>query len=145
VLAYIGVRIFNDHPVLGVGWQGSALEPSYSSYLDDARRRYPSVSEESLPSPEHPWGVQNAFVQAAADLGVAGLLALLGVFAAGAWTALAGYRRGPPGALVPLLWLVIAAAELTALGLFAGVPVNALLWLGLGLAVASRVVPRSHP
>ena len=84
--------------------------------------------------------MQNAFVQAAADLGVPGLLALLGLFAAGLWTAIAGYRRGPPEALVPLLWLVIAAAELTALGLFAGVPVDALLWLALGLAVASRRV-----
>jgi hypothetical protein len=144
VLGYIGVRIFLDHPVLGVGWQGSALEASYAPYLDDARRRYPSVSEESLPSPEHPWGVQNAFVQAAADLGLPGLLALLGVLAAGMWTALAGYRRGPPDALVPLLWLLVAAAELTALGLFAGVPIDALLWLGLGLAVASRTVSRSE-
>jgi hypothetical protein len=143
VLGYIGVRIFLDHPVLGVGWQGSALEASYAPYLDDARRRYRSVSEESLPSPEHPWGVQNAFIQAAADLGLPGLLALLGLFAAGMWTALAGYRRGPPQALVPLLWLVVAAAELTALGLFAGVPIDALLWLALGLAVASRTVPRS--
>lgn len=143
VLGYIGLRIFLDHPVLGVGWQGSALESSYAPYLDDARRRYPSVSEESLPSPEHPWGVQNAFIQAAADLGLPGLLALLGLLATGMWTALSGYRRGPPEALVPLLWLVVAAAELTALGLFAGVPIDALLWLGLGLAVASRAVPRS--
>ena len=84
--------------------------------------------------------MQNAFIQAAADLGVPGLLALLGLLAAGMWTALTGFRRGPPEALVPLLWLIVAAAELTALGLFAGVPVDALLWLALGLAVASRRV-----
>jgi O-antigen ligase len=143
VLAYIGVRIFLDHPVLGVGWQGSALESSYEPYLDDARRRYPSVSAESLPSAEHPWGVQNAYIQAAADLGVPGLLAFVALFAAGVWTALAGYGRGPPQALVALLWLVVAAAELTALGLFAGVPIDALLWLALGLAVASRSVSRN--
>ena len=144
VLGYIGVRIFLDHPVLGVGWQGSSLEESYAPYLDDARRRYPSVSVESLPSPEHPWGVQNAFIQAAADLGLPGLLALLALLASGAWVAFDAYRRGPPEALVPLLWLAVAAAELTALGLFAGVPIDALLWLALGLAVASRAVSRSE-
>jgi O-antigen ligase len=144
VLGYIGVRIFLDHPLLGVGWQGSALEESYGPYLDDARRRYPSVSEEAFPSPEHPWGVQNAFIQAAADLGLPGLLALLALLGTGAWVAFDAYRRGPPEALVPLLWLVVAAGELTALGLFAGVPIDALLWLALGLAVASRAVSRSE-
>ncbi len=144
VLGYIGVRIFLDHPVLGVGWQGSALEESYRPYLDDARRRYPSVSKEALPSPEHPWGVQNAFIQAAADLGLPGLLALFALLGTGAWVALDAYGRGPPEALVALLWLVVAAAELTALGLFAGVPIDALLWLALGLAVASRAVSRSE-
>ena len=54
------------------------------------------------------------------------------------------FNLGPPQALVPLLWLVVAAAELTALGLFAGVPIDALLWLALGLAVASRAVSRSE-
>jgi hypothetical protein len=140
VLTYIGVRIFADHPLLGVGWQGSALEPSYAPYLEDARQRYPSVSEESLPSPQHSWGVQNAFVQAGADLGLGGLLSLVAVFLTGVLTARRAYIRGPPEALVPLLWLVVAAAELAALGLFAGSPINALLWLGLGLAVASRAV-----
>ena len=144
VLAYIGVRVFLDHPLLGVGWQASALESSYGPYLDDARRRYPDVSEESLPSPQHPWGVQNAFVQAAADLGLPGLLALLGLIGSGVWVAADGYRRGPPTNLVPLLWLVVAAAELAALGLYAGAPTDALLWLALGLAVASRGVSGSE-
>lgn len=141
VLAYIGVRIFLDHPVLGVGWQGSELDASYRPYLADARARYPSVSEESLPSPEHTWGVQNAFVQAGADMGVPGLLSLLALLGAGAATAAAAYRRGPPLALLPLFWLLVAAAELAALGLFAGSPTDALLWLALGLAVASRRAP----
>ena len=141
VLAYIGVRIFLDHPLLGVGWQGSALDASYKPYLADARARYPSVSEESLPSPEHRWGVQNAFVQAAADMGVLGVLSLLALLAAGTATAAAAFRRGPTLALLPVVWLLVGAAELAALGLFAGSPTDALLWLALGLAVASRRAP----
>lgn len=140
VLAYIGVRIFVDHPVLGVGWQGSALQAAYDPYLDDARERYPNVPPRSLPSPEYPWGVQNAFVQAAADMGLPGLLALLGLVAAGFWTAARALRRGADVVfpLVAVLWLVVATAELTALGLFAGVPIDALLWLAVGLSVGSR-------
>lgn len=142
VLAYIGIRIFADHPLLGVGWQGSVLEDAYGPYLDGARRRYPDVTPRALPSPEHPWGVQNAFVQAGADMGVGGLAALVAVLAAGFLTAVRGVaaRADPEIALVAALWLVVAAAELTALGLFAGVPIDALLWLGLGLSVASRRV-----
>jgi O-antigen ligase len=140
VLGYIGIRIFADHPLLGVGWQGSALEPAYGPYLDDAQRRYPDVPAESLPSPEHPWGIQNAFIQAAADMGIVGLAALLGLLGAAAWAAwrAAGRVEHPLVPLVALLWLVAAAAELTALGLFAGVPTDALLWLAVGLSVASQ-------
>ena len=37
LLAYIGGRIFLDHPLLGVGWQGSADEYAYRPYLADAQ------------------------------------------------------------------------------------------------------------
>ena len=44
VLIYIGVRIFRDHPLTGVGWQGSELPSSFEPYLGDARRRFPDVA-----------------------------------------------------------------------------------------------------
>jgi len=141
VLSYIGLRIAADRPLLGAGWQGSQLEASYGPYLDDARARFPDVAPAALPSPEHPWGVQNAYVQAAADMGLAGLLALLALLGTATAAAVHASLRAPPAsALLALAWLAVAAFELAALGLVPGVPIVALLWLGVGLAVASATV-----
>jgi O-antigen ligase len=141
VLLYVGLRIFVDHPVLGAGWQASFEEDVYGPYLDDARARYPGEPDLVFPSSEHPWGVQNAYVQALADLGVVGLAALLAVVAAGLWVGgRAALRRPPPvaaGALVSVCWLLVVLGVWTGVGLIAGLPVTALFWLALGLAVAS--------
>jgi O-antigen ligase len=141
VLSYIGVRIAADHPWAGTGWQGSALPESFMPYLADARARFPSVSEEALPSPNHRWGVQNAYIQAAADMGIAGAIALLALLIG---TVAVAYRRArrrvATAPLLALAWLLVSSAELAALGLVSGVPVWALAWLAVGLAVASPVV-----
>jgi O-antigen ligase len=139
-LLYIGGRVFLDHP-LGVGWQGTAEESVYGPYVDDARRRFPNVPELSLPSPEHPWGVQNAYVQAAAELGVVGLALFLGVFATTIATALRSTRAGPldPAfvALAALMWLLVTMGVWLGLGLVAGTPLVALMWLAAGLSVTA--------
>jgi O-antigen ligase len=130
-LAYIGGRIFLDHPLVGVGWQAS--ERRYGPYLDDARSRFPDLPELALPSPEHEWGVQNAYVQAAADMGVVGLAAWLGLFLVPLGVA---WRVGEAAA-VPILWLLVAMGVWIGLGLVAGNPVAALTWLSVGLAAAA--------
>lgn len=141
VLAYIGVRIFLDHPVLGVGWQGSGDERSFLPYVDDARRRFPEVAEEAFPAAGRAWGVQDAYVQALADMGVPGLLAFLAPFAAGAWLAVRTARRavGRPAELA-LVALVIVLGTLgiwSAQGLVAGIPLDAVTWIGIGIAIAA--------
>ena len=130
VLAYIGFRIFLDDPVTGVGWQGSTDEFAYAPFLGDAHRKFPDVPERAFPSPEHPWGVQNAFIQALADLGVLGLVLWLTVFAAAVWL---GFTGGPI-ALVGAVWLLVAMNIWNGVGFFAGIPLGALTWLGCGLA-----------
>lgn len=140
VLTYIGLRIFLDNPLLGVGWQGSLLEENYGPYLDDARRAFPEVAAGALPSPEHPWGIQNAYVQASADLGIVGLVLLLTTVLGGIGVAATAAIRGPPDtagfALFILFALLVGAAEFAALGLIPGIPTTALLWLAIGGAVA---------
>ena len=130
VLAYIGFRIFLGHPLSGVGWQGSTDEFAYGPYLDDARRRYPDEPPAAFPSPEHPWGVQNAYIQALSDLGVLGLALWLAIFGAALWLGLSG----GPLALVGAAWLLVAMNVWNGIGFFAGIPLAALTWLACGLA-----------
>src|SRR5205823_11005616 len=56
LLAYIGVRIFADHPFVGVGCQGSEEYDHYAPYLADAAPRFPRVPPLAFSSLQHPWG-----------------------------------------------------------------------------------------
>lgn len=137
-LAYIGGRIFLDHPVFGAGWQRSEDDAVYLEHVDDARRRFPDLPEIALPSRAHPWGVQNAYVQAAADMGVIGLLAFLALFLVPLRVA---WRAGAAGG-VPILWLLVAMGVWIGLGLVAGIPLVGLTWLAIGLAAAAAAWTR---
>lgn len=149
LLSYIGLRIFLDHPLTGVGWQASELPQSFEPYLDDARRRFPDLADESFPSAEHPWGVQNAYVQAGSDLGLIGMLAIAGVVAAAILLSFRRLGRGPPARALPVslgvaFAVIVCAVEWAALGLVAGSPVSALIWLTLGAAVALRALDQAE-
>lgn len=138
-LGYIGGRIFLDNAVAGVGWQATSEEWTYGPYLDDARARYPKLPEEALPSPEHPWGVQNAYLQAAAELGSAGLLAFVAALLVPlglAWR-IAVRAVDPTPALLPMLWLLVTMGVWLGLGIVAGIPLVALMWLSVGLAASA--------
>jgi hypothetical protein len=141
VLAYIGFRIFEDHPVIGVGWERSSRPDVFDPYLAAAHRRFPNVVDLAFPSAEHPWGVQNLYVQMLADAGVVGLVLLLAVGAMGvvlAWRTVS-YASTPwaSGAgLVALAGLLTVAGVWASLGIVAGIPLQAALCLLLGLAAA---------
>jgi hypothetical protein len=136
VLAYIGVKEFAGHPLLGIGWQASLDEAGYGPYLDEARRRYPDQPDRVFPSTREPWGVQNAYLQALADMGVLGGLALAALLAAGLYTGLRGSSTGEV-ALTGTLWLCIVIGIWNGIGLIAGLPLDALLWLALGFTATA--------
>ena len=100
----------------------------------------PTSPSRRFPPTSRRWGVQNAYVQAAADMGVIGLAVLLAMLASAfVRAAVRGIRGpGPPGplALAVGVALLVCAAEWAALGLVPGVPATALLWLAVGGAVA---------
>ena len=133
VLAYIGARIWLDHPFAGIGWQASNEPWASAPYLADARRRFPDEPEEAFPSADHPWGVQTLYLQVLADLGLAGFAVLATLFAAAAVAGVRGARASPVP-LVGLAWLLAAAGVWAGIGLVPGLPLAALTWLALGLA-----------
>jgi O-antigen ligase len=140
LLAYIGYRIWRDHPVVGAGWQASTDPETVDPQLPAARREFPDVAPLAFPTREHEWGVQNAYVQSAADLGVIGTLLWLAPFAIALFLALRA--NAPPGAVAT--FTVLAAMGIWAgQGLVAGIPLDAVTWLGVGLA-ATAVAQRSR-
>jgi hypothetical protein len=139
LLAYIGGRIFLDHPVLGVGWEGSSDPYAFTPYLADAHRHFDQPPD-AFPSPQHRWGVQNAYVQSLADLGVLGLLAFLAALLV---PALVAVRRGAGDVRVLGVALtLLAVGAWNGYGLVAGIPLDALTWLAVGVAAASTCFVR---
>lgn len=132
LLGYIGLRIWLDQPVTGVGFQASSDEFAYGPQLAAAHRRFPGQPAEAFPSRAHPWGVQSLYVETLADLGVIGLAALVLLFGA----ALALGLGGATASALPLLgiaWLLVAAGVWIGIGIVPGIPLAALTWLGFGL------------
>jgi O-antigen ligase len=147
-LAWIGYRIWRDHPLLGVGWLGSGDPGAYMPYVPAAKKRFPNESPLAFPSPTRSYGVQLVYVQALADLGIVGLLAWLAPFAAAlvlAWHALRA--RAPDAVFVAALaaaWTVFILWCWTAVGFVAGLPVDALTWLTLGLVAVAAAWRRTE-
>jgi O-antigen ligase len=132
LLAYIGGRIWLDRPITGVGWQASSEQWAYGPFLDDARRRFPNEPEQAFPAPDRPWGIQLLYLQVAADLGIAGVVLLVG-FAGAAIAAGVRNLRTAAGALVGLGWLAVAIGVWAGIGLVSGLPLDALTWLAAAL------------
>jgi hypothetical protein len=140
LLAYIGVRIWLDHPVVGAGWQGSTEPSVVDPTLPAAHRRFPHVAARAFPGPGHEYGIQLLYVQVLADLGIVGFVLMLGWLGTPAVLGARASLRAPPAlAWIPVLglsWLVLALGLWTAFGIVAGVPLDALAWLAIGTIAA---------
>jgi O-antigen ligase len=132
LLSYLGIRIFEAHPVTGVGWEGSTEPAAFLPYLADAHRRFPSESPLAFPSADRRYGIQNAWIQALADLGVIGAALWVALFAAGLWLAFRGCR------LTALAWICLVGWLWSAQSFVAGIPLDALTWIAFGLAARER-------
>jgi O-antigen ligase len=129
--------------VLGAGWQAGFDEAAYGPVLPAAHRRFPSQPALAFPSPAHPWGIQSAYVEVLAELGVIGAVLFAAWIAAGFWTALRGLLRSralPWHPFVGLLWLCVVLGVWNGLWLIGGIPFDALIWLAFGFAAAPAVV-----
>jgi O-antigen ligase len=140
LLAYVGYEIWRDHPVAGAGWQATSEADTVDPVLPAARRKFPDVSPIAFPTREHEWGVQNAYVQAAADLGAIGLVLWFAPFLLALVLALRA--KAPPGAVATFA-LLAAMGVWAGQGLVAGIPLDAVTWLAVGLA-ATAAAQRSQ-
>jgi O-antigen ligase len=142
LLSWIGLQIWKDHPLIGIGWEASGDPAGFEPYLAAARRRFPGEAPSAFPSaaPGRQYGVQDAWLQSLADLGVVGFALWTAVFAAAAWVAVKAWRavRAPAG-LIALLWISLLVWLWTAEGFVAGIPLDALTWLAFGLAATGTV------
>jgi hypothetical protein len=140
LLAYVGYRIWRNHPVAGAGWQASNEPATVDPVLPAAHRRFPDLAPLAFPTREHEWGIQNAYVQGAADLGLVGLVLLLAPFVISLGLA---YRANAPPCAVATFVVLGAAGLWLGQGIVAGIPLDALTWLGFGLAATSAAQRRS--
>ena len=141
VLAYIGLRIAQDNPIVGVGWQRSSRPEVFEPYVDDARRRFPDVVDLAFPAEGREWGVQNLYIQMLADAGAVGLLLLLLVGGSAVVLAWRAATRAPTpwaagAGLLVVCALLTVAGEWASLGIVAGIPLQAATCLLFGLAAA---------
>ena len=134
LLAYVGYRIWLEHPVAGAGWQASNEASTVDPVLPAAQRKFPHVAPLAFPTRAHEWGVQNAYVQSAADLGSIGVLLWLAPFVVALLLALSA--NAPPGA-VATFTILAAMGVWIGQGLVAGIPLGAATWLGFGLAATA--------
>jgi hypothetical protein len=140
LLAYVGYRIWRNHPVAGAGWQASNEPATVDPVLPAAHRRFPDLAPLAFPTREHEWGIQNAYVQGAADLGLVGLVLLLAPFVISLGLA---YRANAPPCAVATFAVLGAAGLWLGQGIVAGIPLDALTWLGFGLAATAAAQRRS--
>lgn len=138
LLSWIGWQIAKDHPLLGVGWEGSAEPVNFEPYLPAAHAHFPNESPLAFPGapPDRRYGVQDSWIQALADLGAIGLVLWAATFLAPAWLAASAVlKQGRPLALYALGTICVLIWLWTAQGYVAGIPLDALTWLTFGIAV----------
>ena len=132
LLLWIGYQMWKDHPILGLGFERSNFD--FKPYLPAARRKFPNQPAEAFPAPSHRWGVQNFWLELLADTGVIGFVLGVATFGSGIVVALRQARKPSFLALSAAGFILVAVGAWNAVGIIAGIPMEAVTWIGFGLA-----------
>ena len=135
MLLWMGWQMWKDHPLLGLGLERSNTD--FAPYLAALKRRFPNQPAQAYPSDRYPWGVQNYYVELASDTGIVGFLLGLAVFGMGLLLGARQAFKSSFAGLIAVCWILVAAGTWNALGIVAGLPLDALTWIGLGLAATA--------
>jgi len=142
IFSYIGLRVFADNPVLGVGWWGELPPAEYARYLPDARARFPDQPVRYFPQADDAFIPQQAYDQVLYELGVVGIFVFCTIATLAVRDAARPARRWPKtdhdelAAYLPAGWVATLAGALAGSALFGGTPIAALFWVTLGLVGA---------
>ena len=138
MLVYIGWKVFLDHPVAGAGWQASNDEYVYAPFLPRPAREVPEHAAAGLPVARAPVRHPERVRPGARRPRRRRARALPRRARTPLALAVRRLLRGPPpeAALLAAMWLLVTMGVLTAVGLVAGIPTDALLWIAAGLCVA---------
>ena len=142
IYAYIGGRIFLDHPVTGTGWWGELPPEEYVRYLPDARDRFSDQPPTYFPPEDETFIPQQAYDQVLYELGLVGAALLFVLAVVAMRIALRVARRWPRGhereyvGYLPVTWLLAIGGALAGTALFGGAPLATLFWLVLGVVAA---------
>lgn len=148
--AAVGLHIFGDHPIAGVGWRRSD-EPSVvsdPSVVGPVREKFQGVPNDLFPD-VRPVSVHNTYIQILADLGIIGMALFIGTVLAVGAAIMRLLKKIPPGdplfgpAWSVSLGLLLVLVWLNDNPLYGGQLETIFLPLGVGmLAVMSRIVAR---
>lgn len=143
IYAYVGGRVFLDHPLAGTGWYPQLPPSEYVRYLPDARRRFSDQPERYFPPTDGTFIPQQAYDQVLYELGLAGAAALLALLTGAGRAAVRATREALPLAALPAVWLAATIGAIAGEGLFGGTPLAALFWLVSGVVIAFPLGVRS--
>jgi hypothetical protein len=151
IYAYVGGRIFLDHPVLGSGWYGLLPPSIFARYLPDAKRRFSDQPPTYFPPANRTFIPQQTYDQVLYELGIVGAALFLALSVVTVRTTIRVARDWPRPdeneaiAYLPLAWVASLAGALAGAALFGGIPMTAIFWFTLGIAaVAPVLVPPSR-
>jgi hypothetical protein len=142
VYAYIGGRVFLDHPLLGTGWYPLLPPHEFDGYLAAARSRFADQPPGYFPPATKPFIPQQAYDQVLYELGLVGAAAFLALLVGLVATAAGAVRTA---VLLPATWLAASAGALAGEGLFGGTPLVATFWIVAGVCLAVAVIPEVAP
>jgi hypothetical protein len=143
IFAYIGGRIFIDHPLLGTGWWSNLPPQEFAKYLPDARRHYSDQPANYFPTTE--FIPQQTYDEMLYELGIVGAALFLGLLVTVGGAALRAGRHGADAVVrqLPTAWFAASLGALAGEGFFGGTPLAASFWLVVGIAVGLAIDQRA--
>jgi hypothetical protein len=137
IYAYIGERIFVDHPLLGTGWWSNLPPKEFVPYLPDAHRRFSDQPLRYFPQRDAEFIPQQTYDEVLYELGVVGGVSFLAMLIGFGRSAVRAARRGTEllVAATPIAWFAVMLGALAGEAFFGGIAVAALFWLVGGVAL----------